>query len=62
MTNFERIKNMTADEMAELLKNKGFGNCMYCELCMKLEPDDRYSDCQNIIKDWLESEVEECSK
>jgi len=56
MTNFERIKNMSIDELTEeLLYNN---DCMSC-------PCDKYNykecfkedtDCLGLIKKWLESE------
>lgn len=59
MNNFERIKNMSIDEMAKFLPIAG----EYCEVCIF-----RYSllctevtkdmDCTRTVKKWLESEEE----
>jgi hypothetical protein len=57
MTNFEKIKNMTIDEMAEFLTRKVFErdyeipsmDCFFCE----------ETHCIRCIKQWLEREVEE---
>ena len=66
MTNFERIKAMTVEEMANFVEEinryglqmacRGF--LTYCSIC------DGYKDhrCINCVQDWLESEVEEDDK
>lgn len=56
MTNFERIKSMTVEEMASFMGLKP-----YCTLrngidCIYGWHD---CDCQKHAKEWLESEVEE---
>lgn len=61
MTNFEKIKQMSVEEIAELLDNisescydkgYGFSNCGNCPLSI-------LPSCASTgIKDWLESEVE----
>lgn len=55
MTNYERIKNMSIDEMAEFLADND-DNCCFCtrryeDVCLT-------PDCKYHIKQWLESEVE----
>lgn len=54
MNNYERIKSMTVDEMAELFnssKPKCCGFCMgYYMGCLRM------IDCKNAIKDWLMSD------
>ena len=50
MTNFEKIKQMTVEEMAEC-----FGN-VFC-LCEVL--DCNYTNCSECMKNWLNQEVEE---
>ena len=52
MNNYERIKNMTIDELAEFLCNNE------CEQCAYKGFDCGY-DCFIGVKQWLESEVEE---
>lgn len=49
MTNFEKIKNMSIDEMANFI-NKIVAYCFNDEECV---------DCLPIIGEWLNSEVEE---
>ena len=57
MTNFERIKAMSVDEMA-----KAFELHTACSICpaYKVCPDKwgKYDDCCDFIKKWLEREVE----
>ena len=59
MTNFERIKAMTVDEMATFLE--GITNphceCSYCfvrEICFEVD-----GGCETVFAKWLESEVQE---
>lgn len=57
-TNYERIKNMTVEEMAELL---GGSEVIPCENCNKL-PAPQYcnkEDCIDTAKQWLQSESED---
>lgn len=53
MNNFERIKQMTIDEMVNLLLNSCCDTCV-CDIdenkCMAI-------GCEEGIKQWLESEV-----
>ena len=54
MTNLDRIKNMTLDEMAELLDTKACECCAYRSL-----PPCGFKSCKDGIKKWLEQEAEE---
>ena len=57
MNNFEKIKNMTLDEMAELFELRiTSNNCAYCNFYN----DCKYSglDCEKFIKQWLQAESE----
>lgn len=57
MTNFERIKNMTPDELAMFLMK---ANCAYAEDCMIF--DCKYpninNNCAICFKEWLEKEYD----
>ena len=56
MTNLDRIKNMTVDEMAELLSTKACKCCAY----LSFAPCGfRACACRYGIKQWLEQEAEE---
>lgn len=55
MTNFERIKSMSADELSEFLENVSSG---LAGLTIKFF-DAYISGCKECIKIWLESEVKE---
>ena len=56
MDNFENLKKMSKEELADFLAD-GIENCPYCRL-------DKYSceasikDCRDMILIWLNSEVE----
>ena len=56
MTNYERIKNMSLDEMAKCISD--VDNCILCELnspeCFEIDD----FDCSAGVKKWLESEAE----
>lgn len=58
MTNFEKIKAMSVEEMAEHLDKT---SCDYC--CFQKQPCDYYlygdEICKKSIKQWLEREAEE---
>lgn len=56
MTNYEKIKAMSVEEMAEFL-NKG-ANCVVCK-CWDYCLGDGSCDCLKGITKYLESEVEE---
>ena len=66
MTNYERIKNMTIDEMADAIaKGVSCDPCDYCPFskyhCDATECYNRCYDFEDseIIQKWLESEAEE---
>lgn len=56
-TNYERIKNMTVEEMAEL-----FSNCVLCNDCPASKICDietvTIDECPKIFEQWLQSESE----
>ena len=57
MTNYERIKNMSVEEMAEALDVlTPCEHCKYNHKCGQGYPD---RVCEQGIKQWLESEVTE---
>lgn len=59
MTNFERIKNMTIEEMAELIVNRA--DCSGCPLFapnLQLRLCRQYDNCVDPTKKWLESEAD----
>ena len=56
MNNFEKIKNMTLDEMAKYLTKITANYCEYCPLQKKCENEDIY--CRDSIKQWLQQESE----
>ncbi len=56
MNNFNKIKNMTIDEISEFLSN-----VVYCEMCPASEfcsEDTTSQECLEKFKQWLLSEVE----
>lgn len=57
MTNYERIKKMSLEEMAEYLADKGC--CNLCSVgqkkCLTFEVD---CECSEAVQEWLESEVQ----
>lgn len=56
MTNYERIKNMSVEEMAKYFADTK-GLCFSCEIfkfCQK-----GFGDCEQTHLDWLNKEVEE---
>lgn len=57
MTNFEKIKQMTVKEFAEMF---GAGICE--RICSRISDIDCTGDveCDDCIIDWLNQEVEEC--
>lgn len=60
MTNFEKIKAMTVEEVANALKLYRFYEDFVCCLCCNNDCIVNNSeDCKLRIKKWLESEVEE---
>lgn len=54
MTNFEQIKGMNVEEMAEFLRDYD-----YCDVCIYNRTPCRGRSCKDGIKQWLESEVED---
>lgn len=50
MTNYDKIRNMTIEEMATLLQH-----LVICNMCKN---DDCSQSCNDGIKQWLESEAE----
>lgn len=60
MTNFEKIKNMSVEELADTM-NVIITNCYKCPIWKFCEKNN-YRDCRTCratCKKWLESEVEE---
>lgn len=56
MTNLDRIKNMTLDELAAMLSD----GTAACKICVYYKSSLCYvMDCKNYIKAWLEQEAEE---
>ncbi len=58
MTNYEKIKGMTVNEMAELLCYEGSWNCCKCKEWNDDRPEPCSFQCQLRCEEWLESEVE----
>ena len=56
MTNYERIKNMTIEEMAQTINDKTYG-CVFRFGCPCDCGDNYPENCVDKIKEWLESEV-----
>lgn len=56
MTNFEKIKAMSAEKFADTMVD--FISCGYCPAADMCE-DSRDKSCLEILTEWLESEVEE---
>lgn len=66
LTNFEKIKNMSIDEMAEFMLDEhenNFDYCMNCEMYSYYAPHcisgNLTEDCIKARMKWLESEVKE---
>ncbi len=57
-TNYERIKNMSIEEMAKIFKQKQCEECLYCasywEVC---EAEDCWHFTNETYKQWLEGEA-----
>lgn len=53
MTNYDRIKLMSVDEMADLLYNEDIP----CSFCMLYDECECTDDCKETIKQWLLQEV-----
>lgn len=58
MTNYEMIKQLSIEEMAESLSDNG--DCFYC-VCYP-EPGPCSLSCKAGVKKWLESEAEDDGK
>lgn len=66
MTNFEKIKQMSVENMAEMLLDESEKHFTYCNHCSHQSfyaphctSSDLRIDCIHAVKKWLESEVEE---
>lgn len=63
MTNFEKIKNMSVEELAAKCCGSSYcSTCPILDFCMcKMHNDDKTQvvDCLTTWKKWLKSEVEE---
>lgn len=58
MTNFEKIKQMSIDEMAD--SDMAFFTCPYDTPYVGCEMGEKFNDnCTDCVRHWLESEVEE---
>ena len=59
MTNYDRIKQMSIEEMAKMLANEiPHGDCCDCNLeCATYMEDKFYDSCVNAFYRWLEQEV-----
>ena len=59
MTNFERIKAMSIEELADLLAKRNFSCMPFCKSCEKCNTNTfSYPFCVAGIKTWLEKEVQ----
>ncbi len=56
VTNYERIKSMSIEEMAESIKEKLPIDC--CLLCIGCPDEEFETNCKKYIKQWLQSESE----
>ena len=60
MSNYDRIRNMSIEEMAELLARRKFSCMPFCKECNKCNQNTfKYPLCIKGIKKWLKSEAEE---
>ena len=66
MTNYERIKNMSIDEMAAMLLDESENHYTYCNGCQcqsfyapHCSSNNLESDCKKSVIKWLNSESEE---
>lgn len=57
MNNYEKIKNMSVDEMAEFYYD--YFECALCPCEWTSENEDCADDCYDAIKQWLLKECEE---
>ena len=58
MTNYEKIKAMSVEEMAEWFAYMAEGECVFCPALFSCEYDEA-EGCKGSMKKYLESEVEE---
>lgn len=57
MTNFEKIKSMSVDELAEKLDDLfSCDHCYFAEFC---DENIEGTTCTGVLKEWLESEAKE---
>ena len=56
MNNYERIKNMTIEEMARWMQD--FSLDVLCNFCLGCDYEDEEIGCIKGVKQWLESEEE----
>lgn len=66
MTNYEKIKAMSVEEMAEFMFDENTNNYNYCNFCKEYKyyaphcsSNDFEKDCKKARMEWLEREVEE---
>ena len=57
MTNFEKIKNMTSDELADAIIRYVDNKCVFCNHFLDRDCSQKDRCCQEEIKNWLESEI-----
>lgn len=58
MTNYDRIKQMSIEEMATMLDNFHL-DCSYCLACNFCNESFKDVKCIDTVKKWLEQEVDE---
>lgn len=59
MTNADRIRAMSDEELAELLSNEVPHDCAYCNLvCATFDGDKFAGSCQNAFYRWLQQPAE----
>jgi hypothetical protein len=56
MNNFEKIKNMTLDEMAEWMQDFNLGSL--CHFCSGCDYEDEETGCIKSVTQWLQQESE----
>lgn len=63
LTNYERIRNMSLEEMAEMMDKFDCSGGVLDKICTAVNPeqncDTENCNCINCIKQWLESEVKD---
>lgn len=58
-TNYDRIRNMSVDEMTQNIYIYAHNTCRFCVFAEGWKCTSRLKTCVNGIKQWLESESEE---